>query len=367
MIVRYSHRIEDLVTALAGRVAASAELGDPLAPETIAVQGRGMERWLSMELSRRLGVWANPDFPFPRALIERAFRSLLGEPAMDPRRFEPEALTWAVAARLQGLSGRPGFEDLQRYLAVDPTPARRVQLASRIAYGFDRYVIYRPEMIAAWESGRDTGWQAVLWRDLVAQLGGEHLAARAGRFLEATREEGGTTPSSSSEPSSKPLSEPLSEPRSKPRSKPRTAFLPDFPARISLFGITTLPPLYVELLAAISRHVDVELFLLRPAGQPRSSSPADNPLWASLGEVGRQFQQVLEDHTVRENAPVIQLPSGSRDLGAIRPAPGPLVKPEPDEPFAQRHRTLLIGLAVVFGASVVIGLTALLVALVTAR
>jgi exodeoxyribonuclease V gamma subunit len=227
-----------------------------------------MERWLSMELSRRLGVWANPDFPFPRAVIERAFRSVLGEPAADPRRFDPEVMTWALAARLQGLAGRSGFEDLDRYLAVDPTPARRVQLASRIAYVFDGYVTYRPEMIASWEAGRDAGWQAVLWRDLVAHLGGEHLASRARRFLEALQDEG--------------------------------ASLSGFPERISLFGITTLPPLYVELLAAISRRVDVELFLLRPARQPRSEGPAASPLWASLGEVGRQFHQVLEGHTIRE-------------------------------------------------------------------
>ena len=46
-------------------------LDDPLSPECIVVQGRGMERWLSMQLADRLGAWANPAFPFPRRAIAR--------------------------------------------------------------------------------------------------------------------------------------------------------------------------------------------------------------------------------------------------------------------------------------------------------
>jgi hypothetical protein len=65
MIVHRSNRTEVLVDALAELVAVPPE--DPFAPETIVVQGRGMARWLSLELAGRLGVWANPAFPFPRA------------------------------------------------------------------------------------------------------------------------------------------------------------------------------------------------------------------------------------------------------------------------------------------------------------
>ena len=72
-----SNRVEELVEALAGVVARPGP--DVFASECIAVQGRGMERWLSMELSRRLGVWANPEFPFPRRLVERALDAVLGE------------------------------------------------------------------------------------------------------------------------------------------------------------------------------------------------------------------------------------------------------------------------------------------------
>ena len=61
-----SNRAERLVDALAEVV--RVPLGDAFAAERIVVQSKGMERWLAMELSRRLGVWANPKFPFPRHL-----------------------------------------------------------------------------------------------------------------------------------------------------------------------------------------------------------------------------------------------------------------------------------------------------------
>src|SRR5262245_44398914 len=101
MYVHRSNRAEALVEVLAEVVA--RPLSDPFASECIVVHGRGMERWLAMELARRLGVWANPDFPFPRHLILRTLSDLVGvdEPAESP--FEPEILMWSVADRLSTL------------------------------------------------------------------------------------------------------------------------------------------------------------------------------------------------------------------------------------------------------------------------
>ena len=245
MIVHTSNRIEDLVALLADLVATPAcepSLG-PLAPETIAVQGRGMERWLSMELSNRLGVWANPSFPFPRRLIECAFDAVLG-PAVGRAGFEPESLTWVIADLLPRLLERREFAELQRFLAGDADGTRRIQLASRVAETLDHYVSYRPEMISAWEAGQARGeWQATLWREIVSRTNGQHLASRAQAFLASVGQADGP--------------------------------LPDFPARMSLFGITTLPPLWVEVLAALGRRVELHLFLLRCARDQRSMAQAD--------------------------------------------------------------------------------------------
>ncbi len=285
MIVRTSHRLEDLVSALAERVAVPCAGSDgPIARETISVQGRGMERWLSMQLSRRLGVWANPDFPFPRHLIERAFDAVAasappGPGQVAPERFEPDSLTWAIAARLGEISGDARFDEVQRYLDADPSPRRRVQLASRLARRFDDYVVYRPEMVTAWEEGAASqDWQAVLWRSLVGRGQPLHLAARSRAFVEKLA--AGSGP------------------------------IPGFPDRVTLFGITTLPPLYVELLAALGRRVDLQLFLLHcdlHCEKDDRGRSNESPLQTSLGEVGRQFHRILAERGV----PVERVASGT--------------------------------------------------------
>ena len=116
--------MERLADALA-EVVSARPLSDPFAPEVVVVSGRGMERWLSMELSRRLGVWANAEFPFPRRLIERAFDAVLGGAGDEGRAFEPGALTWSIARALRDYD--PTLEEPLRehgYLTVD---SRRVE------------------------------------------------------------------------------------------------------------------------------------------------------------------------------------------------------------------------------------------------
>jgi exodeoxyribonuclease V gamma subunit len=154
LIVHRSNRAERLVDALAELV--SEPLPDVFLRETIVVQGKGMERWLSMELARRHGVWANPAFPFPRTLLNDASRLLLGEEAFaNAAAFEPEALLWRIARLLPALVEQAAFAPIRSYLEDDERGMRRMQLASRIAAVFDRYVLYRPDLIRAWELGRD--------------------------------------------------------------------------------------------------------------------------------------------------------------------------------------------------------------------
>src|SRR5262245_24341399 len=170
-----SNRTEALLEALARLV--ESPLDDPFAAECIVVQGKGMERWLSMQLARRLGIWANPSFPFPRRLIGAVMGAVLGEPEDTGSAYEPDAMTWGIAGRLPGLLARTAFAPLRGYLDDDENGRKRFQLAERIASVFDQYVVYRPEMILSWERPGDD-WQSILWSDLVAEHGATHFAAR---------------------------------------------------------------------------------------------------------------------------------------------------------------------------------------------
>ena len=215
MHLHHSSRTEDLVRVLAELVA--EPVPDPTRPECIVVQGRGMERWLSMELSQRLGVWANPEFPLPRRIIERAFDCVLGpvDPSGIP--FDPETVKWSVAALLPELARHDSFRPIRHFLTGDEAGTRRVQLAQRIAETLDHYLIYRPEMLRTWERGADPSWQAVLWRALVERHGPGHLASRAQAFIARLRGAAGAAPLG-------------------------RGALDGFPTRVSFFGVTVARP-----------------------------------------------------------------------------------------------------------------------------
>jgi exodeoxyribonuclease V gamma subunit len=296
LIVHRSNRIEALVDALAEIVV--QPLRDPFAPEWVAVQGRGMGRWLAMELARRLGVWANPSFPFPRKVIDMTTASVLGAAASGATAFDPETLHWAIAEALPQCLGQTAFEPIRGYLRDDSCGAKRFQLAGHIADRFDQYAVYRPQMVLDWENDDGRDWQAELWRTLVRTHGPHHPTGRAQRLLAALA--AGRRPG------------------------------PEFPRRLSLFGLSTLPPLYIQILAALADSVELHLFVLSPSRayrgdvrsrpgphEARPSSPQvgtgeeatrrpepdtidgpevaeGHPLLTSLGRVGRDFQRVLE-------------------------------------------------------------------------
>jgi exodeoxyribonuclease V gamma subunit len=292
-----SNRLEILADLLA------ADVGEPVpalagsaaavvTPEPIVVQSRGMERWVAMELARRLGVWANPRFVFPRALIEEVLENALGGEREGRRRWAREGLVWAIARALPPLLDDPRFAPLARYLdQPDPAGRRPLQLAGRIAHLFDQYVVYRPDLVLAWEQGADHGapgddvWQPALWRALHSALGDGHLAHRV-RDLQA-RVESGAGP------------------------------LPNLPPRLSLFGVTTLPPLYLSVLLSLAPTVQVRVYHHAPSDawfaddRPKAEiarllrdvtvRPEDvhleqgHPLLASMGRVARDFQFYLAD------------------------------------------------------------------------
>jgi exodeoxyribonuclease V gamma subunit len=263
LFIYRSNRTEQLAEALAEVV--RKPLASPLAPEVIVVSSQGIERWLSQQLASRLGIFANARFPFPRAFVDELLSK--GPAASDP--FARDALPWSIAALLPEVARGPGAEAVASYLAGDDRGEKLFDLAHDVASAFDQYVVYRPELVLAWERGAGRGFQPDLFRALVRRHGRAHVAARAAAFLSA--------------------------------GIPASA-----PERVSIFGASSLPRLYVRLLARLARQREVHVFLLR-------ASPYDveaHPLAASLGRLSREFEQVL-----REEAPAATIVDSFVDAG----------------------------------------------------
>jgi exodeoxyribonuclease V gamma subunit len=175
-------RIEALADALADRIRAGIP-SDILAPVTIAVGSRGMERWLRNRLALRLPICANVAFPFP----SQALSAVYGRPASDVDAWSPDALAWRLVDILPRLSERAELAPLRAWLERPRAAAARTSgvldadtwsLAREVADVLDRAALFRPEWLRAWEQGLPVAeapeWQGLLWREVSAAIGTKH-------------------------------------------------------------------------------------------------------------------------------------------------------------------------------------------------
>ncbi len=297
----------------------------PFDPVRFLIHGRGMERWLQMELARVWGAAAHCRFDFPQRFFAELARDL--GLRLDDAAFERSRLTWLIDELLDQEAFR-NDPQLGRYLAGPGPRLRRFQLARRLAQLFDQYQIQRRDWLSAWAAGRSAGvtgmdreverWQAALWRRLYTRLGGHRGELWQG-LIDALRD---------------------------PPQGVR------FPPAVHLFGISFLPPLMMEVLAALAAHSDIHLYLLTPTegywadlpGKRRqalariegeeagTTVPGPHPLLVALGRRGAQFQHLtleclepaLESSGFfRHRPPTTLLQHVQNDLadGALSPPP----------------------------------------------
>jgi exodeoxyribonuclease V gamma subunit len=329
--VHRAERADGLVEALAALLA--DPLPDPFAAEIVSVPTRGMERWLTQRMSTRLGampgrsdgVCANIEFPFPHRLVTDAIAAASGvEPEKDP--WQPQRLVWPLLEVVDECLSEPWLRDLAAHLGGDPAtadPVRRARRLSRVrqlAELFDRYALYRPDMVRGWVEGADADvWQAELWRRLRERVAQLSPAERLERACARLREDPAAV---------------------------------ELPHRLSLFGLTRIPAGHLQVLTALAGGRDVHLFLLHPSPalweRPhgpvilrRDDTTADsvrNRLLASWGQDAREMQLVLANageqvahHHPVEHAADTLLARIQADVRADRSPPGAPLPGRDDE------------------------------------
>lgn len=311
--------LRDLVLAWIGRHPLP-----PLEDEQVLVQSNGVAQWLKLAFARDVGdggagIAAGLQMSLPSRFMWSAYRAVLGAdsvPAVSP--FERGLLTWRLMRLLPGLLAEPEFQPLRRFLADDEDLRKRHQLAERLADLFDQYQVYRADWLERWARGHDVlvtsrhgeqplaapwRWQSRLWRALVESAGpqaaGSSRADVHRRFLAAAHARTGERPAG-------------------------------LPARLVVFGISSMPQQSLEALAALARWCQVLMCVHNPCEHDWSHIVADKdllratrlrqrrrpggegaiaderlhlhaqPLLAAWGKQGRDFIRLLDAHDERE-------------------------------------------------------------------
>ena len=146
--IHTSNRLEVLLQRLAQKT--RRPLASVFEKEIIITQSPGMARWIAMQLAECNQVSANMAFPFPNAFLGLLCEKLsLNIPLDDP--FDPENLTFRIMQTLSRRLSRPEYVSLRAYFSGDNRQIKKLQLSQKIAHLFDQYLVFRPELISAWE------------------------------------------------------------------------------------------------------------------------------------------------------------------------------------------------------------------------
>ncbi|WP_191602640.1 exodeoxyribonuclease V subunit gamma [Marinomonas algicola] len=297
------NHLEDLSVIL-NKILSLSPPSNAFQSEQILVQSPGMAQWLKMTLAEHQGVSAGTVFPLPSTFVWQCFQKSIPDIPVQSE-FNKPYIVWRLMRVLPLRLKDDAFEPLAWYLQEDNSQMRLYQLCASIADIYDQYLVYRPKWISAWEANDETmedvnqitakqPWQAILWRDLVADVSFHngslfHRANLVDALQEATRN----------------------------IQKP-----PSIPNRIFVFGVSSLPPNTLDSLQILAKSawIEIHLFMLNPSrfywgdvvdksylnrhlkrqpnkpGLTMEKMHLDaNPLLSSWGRLGRDYISQLMD------------------------------------------------------------------------
>ena len=297
----------------------------PLEEEVVLVPSHGLAEWFKAESARLQGIFAGPRVELPARFAWRLYGAVLGAQAQSARRLDKAVLPWVLYSQVAHWSQLPslraqlasaglasaglasaglasaGLADVGLAGAAGAA-SQAAALPSEFSVGLyrwcahaadllDQYQHFRADWLNDWARGDrclrvdphrpgaalkalnipdDQTWQADLWAWLMQHTPSSPMASRVavheacvGKLRQA-------------EPGS----------------------LTHLPARVVLFGSTSLPPWVLDLLAALSLHAQVVLAIPNPCRvqwTDISDAPSEGqPLLSAWGKQARDFISQVE-------------------------------------------------------------------------
>ncbi|NPA95082.1 MAG: exodeoxyribonuclease V subunit gamma [Thermodesulfobacteria bacterium] len=304
-----SNRMEELARELARVMEGHRQEQFCLTPDIVLVNNYEMGQYLSMNIARGSGICANVRFSLLGSFIWSVTLDAFGDQAQEA--LTRQKVRWAIFECLKEMTSEGGKakDELLSYASVRGEEGL-FHLAGRLEVIFDRYLNHRYSMLMEWEKGqvpKGQGWQRDLWLRLCSKFGDRFRTKKIRKLLEEL---------AASEGVWQRISKSLT-------------------GRLYVFGISYLTPLHLELLDALSRRLDVHVFMLNPCRKywqdivPQKSKwrklasntaldaqeidalfPEGNQLLASLGRAGRSFLFRLYNKDFHESRDLFVDPVG---------------------------------------------------------
>ncbi len=289
----YSQKLEGLFAQFVVRFV-GAEQGF-FESRQVIIQGQGIEKWLTLQLAQTLGVVSNVQYPYPASLLWSIY-SHLDDGHRSGNRWQRGELRWLLIEQFEASLHLPEFAEVQRFLASDSAGTRALSLADQLADLYEQYLIYRPDWVRRWDEGHDSHWQAKLWRQLRQVIDQPCRLEMFDRLKRITQQD--------------------------IDSLRRSGKLPQ---QLSLFGIPSLPPLFIDSFRVLSNFIDVDIYSLNPCADYWGDLPGlktsqaaqvqHNPLLVCWGGQGRDYFDLLLDSNAEEHWP--ELPLEMAETGCL--------------------------------------------------
>jgi exodeoxyribonuclease V gamma subunit len=234
--------MDALADTLLGEIQDEVGNGNLFHKIQIIVPNRSIQRYLSLRFAQRYGIAAQLEFPSLMSVFQRFLLQMRDRPKIDGK-----TIGWRIYRILREPGADTAFPALTQWIKGDSK--RLYDLSRQLGELYDKYMLYRPWWINAWEAGStpqglndepNADWQGELWRRItVEDWKGNHFAGVFDRIVcknelnSASREE---------------------------RTKDGET--------VRIFGFSQLPPTVLQCLEKIHQFgTNVKLYHLVPSGE----------------------------------------------------------------------------------------------------
>lgn len=212
----------------------------PLEKDIILTQNTNIAHWLHVILAQENNISANISFLSPKIFFWQLFSKIKHIKHNDTSISET-IIIWKLMIILPSLLHLSEFAIIKKYLTNDINQNKLYQLSTCIAKLFNQYSIYRPQWINAWNQqkwinhlNKNQIWQKKLWFILNKNLKKHnhikwHYLNFNNTLLHCLQHKHNIDIA--------------------------------LPKRIFIYGINILPPIYLEIIYAISKHTNIYFFI----------------------------------------------------------------------------------------------------------